>query len=148
MASFGTSKKRRKKIGRPTDLEMIFKNLDQSLVQTMGMAASDLPVAYKTIQDAMVAKDSSPTNRVSAAKWIIDFGKGAFEALYQQVVEEAEAAEAAEAEKIASLMAEAEPVVEEDVIAGEKPLEEEVKEEEKPFKLDWSTWPSQPNSVN
>lgn len=91
---FGDYKKKRTKIGRPKELESIMRKLDQALVSTMDRAQEDLPIAYQTIHDVLVAKDSSPTNKFSAAKWIIEYGEKSFAAL-QKAEEELAAMEAA-----------------------------------------------------
>ena len=46
MAGFGESKKKRKKVGRPTNLESAFRKMDQGLIDVMMRAADDLPICY------------------------------------------------------------------------------------------------------
>ena len=70
--AFGESKKR-KKVGRPTNLEQ------------------DLPIAYQIVHDTMVAQDSSPTNKFSAAKYIIEYSEKSFKALLEQLQADLEA---------------------------------------------------------
>ena len=136
MAEFGTSKKKRARVGRPTNLESIFKNIDKRLIDTMDLASKDLPVAYQTIRDAMCAKESSQTNKLSAAKWIIDFNQKAFADLYEQLMQEVE-------DQNKEIETE-EPVISPVVMA---PVEEE--EEEFTLNFEWKnpTAPSS-NSVN
>ena len=81
MAKLGDYKKKRTKIGRPKELEAIMRRLDQGLITTIDRAQSDLPMAYQAIHDVLVAKDSSPTNKFSAAKWIIEFNEKSFKML-------------------------------------------------------------------
>lgn len=93
--ALGDYKKKRKKLGRPKELESIMKKLDQALVTTMDRAQEDLPIAYQTIHDVLVAKDSSPTNKFSAAKWIVEYNEKSFAVLMQQFEDEMQAEEAA-----------------------------------------------------
>lgn len=92
---FGAYKKKRNKLGRPKELESIMRKLDQALVNTMDRAQEDLPIAYQTIHDVLVAKDSSPTNKFSAAKWIVEYNEKSFAALMQQLEDEMQAEDAA-----------------------------------------------------
>ena len=85
---FGDYKKKRTKVGRPKELESIMRKLDQALVSTMDRAQEDLPIAYQTIHDVLVAKDSSPTNKFSAAKWIVEYSEKSFAVLLKQIEEE------------------------------------------------------------
>lgn len=85
---FGAYKKKRTKVGRPKELESIMRKLDQALVSTMDRAQEDLPIAYQTIHDVLVAKDSSPTNKFSAAKWIVEYSEKSFALLLNQMEEE------------------------------------------------------------
>ena len=88
MAKLGDYRKKRTKIGRPKELEAIMRRLDQGLVTTIDRAQSDLPMAYQAIHDVLVAKDSSPTNKFSAAKWIIEFNEKSFKMLMEQMEQE------------------------------------------------------------
>ena len=95
--AIGDYKKKRKTIGRPKELESIMRRLDQGLVTTIDRAQEDLPLAYQAIHDVLVAKDSSPTNKFSAAKWIIEFNEKAFKQLMEDKEKELLAEEAANA---------------------------------------------------
>ena len=88
--AFGESKKR-KKVGRPTNLEQTFKKLDQGLIDVMARSSQDLPIAYQIVHDTMVAQDSSPTNKFSAAKYIIEYSEKSFKALLEQLQSDLEA---------------------------------------------------------
>ena len=88
MAKLGDYKKKRTKIGRPKELEAIMRRLDQGLITTIDRAQSDLPMAYQAIHDVLVAKDSSPTNKFSAAKWIIEFNEKSLKMLMEQAEQE------------------------------------------------------------
>ena len=88
--AFGESKKR-KKVGRPTNLEATFKKLDQGLINVMARSSEDLPIAYQIVHDTMVAQDSSPTNKFSAAKYIIEYSEKSFKALLDQMQADMEA---------------------------------------------------------
>ena len=63
MAGFGESKKKRKKVGRPTNLESAFRKMDQGLIDVMMRAADDLPICYQVLHDVLVDPKASPTNR-------------------------------------------------------------------------------------
>ena len=95
--AIGDYKKKRKTIGRPKELESIMRRLDQGLVTTIDRAQEDLPLAYQAIHDVLVAKDSSPTNKFSAAKWIIEFNEKAFKQLMEDKEKELLADEAVNA---------------------------------------------------
>ena len=46
MAGFGESKKKRKKVGKPTNLESAFRKMDQGLIDVMMRAADDFVQQY------------------------------------------------------------------------------------------------------
>ena len=62
-------------VGRPTNLEQTFKKLDQGLIDVM----------------ARSSQDSSPTNKFSAAKYIIEYSEKSFKALLEQLQADLEA---------------------------------------------------------
>ena len=78
-------------VGRPTNLEQTFKKLDQGLIDVMARSSQDLPIAYQIVHDTMVAQDSSPTNKFSAAKYIIEYSEKSFKALLEQLQADLEA---------------------------------------------------------
>ena len=96
--AFGDYKKKRKKLGRPKELESIMRKLDQALVTTIDRVQEDLPIAYQAIHDVLVATDSSPTNKFSAAKWIVEYSEKSFAALMQQLEDEMQAEAATDSE--------------------------------------------------
>ena len=73
MAGFGESKKKRKKVGRPTNLKSAFRKMDQGLIDVMMRAADDLPICYQVLHDVLVDPKASPTNRASVAKYLLEF---------------------------------------------------------------------------
>lgn len=90
MAGFGESKKKRKKVGRPTNLESAFRKMDQGLIDVMMRAADDLPICYQVLHDVLVDPKASTTNRASVAKYLLEFNGKSFEQLLKQLVQDAE----------------------------------------------------------